>query len=750
MYEEDEEGFGTNGFQMMGMMNALKTGDVHTDMMIAMCVPFILRILFSWIGKLEDIPYWNVWSRLWNTNELLYERFISHSTCRTSWGGVYEYDEDTKNSVLLKAIKMYLHQVVKLQLMTAHLDLTQLEETSGNGYYDDDDDDDDEEEDEHGSRKTLVGMLSHYKIINRLPDNHWHNLGSYGEPSSPVQLCIEKQTKGEGDKDGEQKSKLEVNEVVFHFTSSVEGAIDAFIESAYKWYIGELRKQEDNSRYLYEMLVPELKIGGQDDNDNGVSNSTKYKRYKLSDEKSFDSLFFREKNNLLGLIDHFSNKTGKYSIKGYPHKLGILLHGPPGTGKTSLIKALAQHTGRSVVNVPLSRVSTNSELMSIFFDRTYHVHGASVPVKMRFKDVIFVMEDVDAASKIVKRRNGRRGTNMEELGQVNLPTPKSLWRLFLESTCDDCKALVKQLTEKSERLKNLEKTQKPDILRSVNRRLAGLPGLGLVGEGTDDSCVSQLCNDALDSASNLQSQYSKLDGILSTHAKAIKGLLDSGAEVNANFVNDLLGNIKTLTMPEATDSLASTSETTASASPLSECSFPSILDSPDDTNMSKTSKLSAIGPLLKRNPDQLSLSGLLNVLDGVVDTPGRIVIMTTNHPEMLDPALIRPGRVDKKLLLGYMTSTDIICMLELYFQTVLDEWQVARVEEIINGRATQMERPNPTLKLTPAIVEQLAAEHDDLDDMINVMARMSPVFKSKRKGTFTSMSKASLDRYSSR
>ena len=49
------------------------------------------------------------------------------------------------------------------------------------------------------------------------------------------------------------------------------------------------------------------------------------------------------------------------------------------------------------------------------------------------------------------------------------------------------------------------------------------------------------------------------------------------------------------------------------------------------------------------NTDKLDLSGMLNVLDGVVDSPNRIVVMTSNHPEKLDPALIRPGRVNLKV-----------------------------------------------------------------------------------------------------
>merc|ERR1712130_344621 len=104
---------------------------------------------------------------------------------------------------------------------------------------------------------------------------------------------------------------------------------------------------------------------------------------KLADEKTFQSLFFPEKDNLVQLVTHFTNRTGKYEIPGYPHKLGLLLYGPPGTGKTSLIKVLAFHTGRSVVNVPLTRIETNSDLMDVIFDEEYYVIGADMPVTLK-------------------------------------------------------------------------------------------------------------------------------------------------------------------------------------------------------------------------------------------------------------------------------------------------------------------------------------------------------------------------------
>ena len=57
---------------------------------------------------------------------------------------------------------------------------------------------------------------------------------------------------------------------------------------------------------------------------------------------------------------------------------------------------------------------------------------------------------------------------------------------------------------------------------------------------------------------------------------------------------------------------------------------------------------------LKRSFDQwdeplnneLSISDVLTTLDGAREAPGRMFILTSNHPEVIDPAILRPGRVD--------------------------------------------------------------------------------------------------------
>ncbi|PQE03470.1 mitochondrial chaperone BCS1 protein [Rutstroemia sp. NJR-2017a BBW] len=63
----------------------------------------------------------------------------------------------------------------------------------------------------------------------------------------------------------------------------------------------------------------------------------------------------------------------------------------------------------------------------------------------------------------------------------------------------------------------------------------------------------------------------------------------------------------------------------------------------------KSSKANKHGKGGKEEDDEkkgISLSGLLNIIDGVASHEGRVLVMTINHPEKLDEALIRPGRID--------------------------------------------------------------------------------------------------------
>ena len=64
---------------------------------------------------------------------------------------------------------------------------------------------------------------------------------------------------------------------------------------------------------------------------------------------------------------------------------------------------------------------------------------------------------------------------------------------------------------------------------------------------------------------------------------------------------------------------------------------------------------------------QLTLSGLLNAIDGVSESEDRIIIATTNHPENLDPALVRHGRFNHTIKMDYMTDGCVNRYLEMFY-----------------------------------------------------------------------------------
>jgi hypothetical protein len=68
-----------------------------------------------------------------------------------------------------------------------------------------------------------------------------------------------------------------------------------------------------------------------------------------------------------------------------------------------------------------------------------------------------------------------------------------------------------------------------------------------------------------------------------------------------------------------------------------------------------------------REGSSLSFSGILNAIDGVAASEARLLFMTTNHIEKLDPALIRPGRIDVKFEMSLATQPMIAQMFRHFY-----------------------------------------------------------------------------------
>ena len=73
------------------------------------------------------------------------------------------------------------------------------------------------------------------------------------------------------------------------------------------------------------------------------------------------------------------------------------------------------------------------------------------------------------------------------------------------------------------------------------------------------------------------------------------------------------------------------------------------------------------GEKQKKEESNNNLSYLLNILDGIQESQGRIIIMTTNRLEFLDKALIRNGRIDIKINFKKASVENIKQIIESFF-----------------------------------------------------------------------------------
>lgn len=123
-----------------------------------------------------------------------------------------------------------------------------------------------------------------------------------------------------------------------------------------------------------------------------IVSSTKIKEQ----QKSFNTLYLQQsdENMLHQILENYTNNV--FSEFELPKKLGIMLYGEPGTGKSTTIQVIGSYLKKDIYFVNISNVKTCGELKQIFDDVVGKCSGSG----------IIVFEDIDAQTDIVKRRDG--------------------------------------------------------------------------------------------------------------------------------------------------------------------------------------------------------------------------------------------------------------------------------------------------------------------------------------------------------
>ncbi|KAG0480739.1 hypothetical protein HPP92_011597 [Vanilla planifolia] len=113
----------------------------------------------------------------------------------------------------------------------------------------------------------------------------------------------------------------------------------------------------------------------------------------------------------------------------------------------------------------------------------------------------------------------------------------------------------------------------------------------------------------------------------------------------------------------------------------------------------------------RNHHDKVTLSGLLNFIDGLWSSCGdeRIIIFTTNHMERLDPALLRPGRMDMHIHMSYCSPSGFKTLLSNY-HNVDDHPLCPEVDLLLRE-----------VEATPAEVAEELMKSDDTEAAMRVL-----------------------------
>ena len=313
-----------------------------------------------------------------------------------------------------------------------------------------------------------------------------------------------------------------------------------YIDNETQKYIEKIDEKNLNKTFFFEYLKEDEEYG-----------RPHFSQIEFNTNRKLKNVFFDQKDEFMKKFNFFMNNKDWYDEHGIPYHLGILLHGFPGCGKTSLIKAIAKETGYQIISIPLGRIKKAKDLNNIFYSEK--INRNKIPMTKR----IYLFEDIDAMDVSLKR---------------------------------------------------------------------------------DDDNVS------------IASDIEELPDEADLKEEAIQVKKDEDATLLAKLIK-------------------------AESNKITTC---------------------------MKDDDPLTLSHLLNIIDGMIEMPGRIIILTTNHINKLDPALIREGRIDIKVEMKKASRNIVKQMFNWFYKKELDNDILQKI---------------PDMHFTPAKISNIFYKNHDNSEM---------------------------------